>query len=80
MGVGFRCDPPPGRIFIVGPSHSFAAYAEAIDVAFARWDLLHLHSFEFADGRVIGYPGDSFGPELVWLDHAKLKAARGGQA
>ena len=65
-----------GRIFIVGPSHSFEQFAEAIDVAFARWDFSHLHSLELADGRVIGYPDDSFAPELIWLDHAKLKVAR----
>jgi hypothetical protein len=75
-GCGIVCDPPPGRIFIVGPSHSFEQFAEAIDVAFARWDFSHLHSFALADGRVIGYPDDSFSPELVWLDHAKLKVAR----
>ena len=28
------------------------------------------------DGRLIGYPDDSFAPELVWLDHAKLKVAK----
>jgi hypothetical protein len=63
-------------VFIVGPSHSFAELAEAIDVGFARWDFSHLHSFELGDGRVIGYPDDTFEPDLVWLDHAKLKVAR----
>jgi hypothetical protein len=75
-GRGETCDPSPGRIFIVGPSHSFEQFADAIDAAFARWDLSHLHNFELADGRLIGYPDDSFAPELVWLDHAKLKVAR----
>ena len=73
---GIVCDPPPGRIFIVGPSHTFEQFAEAIDAAFARWDLSHLHSFELADERLIGYPDDDFAPDLVWLDHAKLKVAR----
>jgi len=40
---------------IVGPSHTFEQFAEAIDAAFARWDLSHLHEFELTDGRRIGY-------------------------
>jgi len=75
-GGGVRCDPPPGRIFIVGPSHTFEQFANAINAAFARWDLSHLHHFELANERLIGYPDDSFGSDLVWLDHAKLKVAR----
>jgi hypothetical protein len=35
-----------------------------------------LHEFELGDGRLIGYPDDSYGPEIVWLDHAKLKVTR----
>jgi hypothetical protein len=75
-GGGIDCDPSPGRIFLVGPSHTFEQFAEAIDAAFARWDLSHLHNFELKDGRLIGYPDDSFAPELVWLDHATR--AQGG--
>jgi hypothetical protein len=75
-GGGIDCDPSPGRIFIVGPSHSFELFAEAIDAAFARWDLSHLHSFELSDGRLIGFPDDTFEPDVVWLDHAKLNVAR----
>jgi hypothetical protein len=48
----------------------------AINAAFARWDLSHLHEFELADGRRIGYPDDYYAPELEWLDHAALKVAR----
>jgi Plasmid pRiA4b ORF-3-like protein len=75
-GCDIECDPPPGRVFIVGPSHTFEQFAEAIDAAFARWDLSHLHEFELGDGRKIGYPDDEYAPELVWLDHAQLKVAR----
>ena len=35
-------------------THTFADLATAIDRAFARWDLSHLHEFRFADGRRIG--------------------------
>jgi Plasmid pRiA4b ORF-3-like protein len=75
-GGGIDCDPSPGRIFLVGPSQTFEQFAEAIDGAFARWDLSHLHEFNLKDGRVIGYPDDSYAPELEWLDHAKLKVAK----
>ena len=75
-GGGIDCDPPPGRVFIVGPGHSFEQFAEAIDAAFARWDLSHLHEFELPDGRRVGFPSDDYAPELVWEDHAALKVAR----
>jgi Plasmid pRiA4b ORF-3-like protein len=61
---------------IVGPSHTFAQLADAINAAFARWDLSHLHEFELADGRRIGFPSDDYAPDLAWEDHAKLKVAK----
>jgi hypothetical protein len=75
-GGGVRCRPSPGRIFIVGPGHTFEQFADAINAAFARWDLSHLHAFELADERMVGWPDDTFGPEMMWLDHAELKVAR----
>jgi hypothetical protein len=54
-GLGERMESPPGRIFIVGPSHTFRLLGDAINAAFARWDLSHLHEFELADGRRIGF-------------------------
>jgi hypothetical protein len=75
-GGGLELDPSPGRIFICGPSHTFGLLAEAINAAFARWDLSHLHEFELADGRLIGYPDDSFEPDLSWEDQDKLKPVR----
>lgn len=74
-GGGIGCKPSPGRIFIVGPGHTFEQFADAINAAFARWDLAHLHAFELADERLIGFPDETFAPETVWLDHAKLKVA-----
>jgi Plasmid pRiA4b ORF-3-like protein len=74
-GLGVRLDPAPGRIFIVGPGHTFEQLAEAIDAAFARWDVSHLHLFQLSDGRRIGYPDDGqLGTS--WLDHGALKVAR----
>lgn len=75
-GRGEDLDPPPGRIFICGPAHSFGQLADAINGAFGRWDLSHLHDFELADGRKIGFPSDDFAPELVWEDQSALKVAK----
>jgi hypothetical protein len=66
---------PPGRVLIVGPGHTFAQLADAINQAFARWDLSHLHEFELADGRRVGFTDDEFAPELVWEDEAALNVA-----
>jgi hypothetical protein len=74
-GGGITCEPPPGRDFVVAPAHSFTDFATAIDDAFARWDRSHLHGFELADGRHIGYPDDEFEPDVT-LDHERLKVAR----
>ncbi|PWU47182.1 hypothetical protein DLE60_19235 [Micromonospora globispora] len=41
-GRGRNWWPRPGRVFTAGPGHTFAELAEAIDVAFGRWDLAHL--------------------------------------
>jgi hypothetical protein len=73
-GGGIECEPPPGRVFLVGPQHSFGELAEAIDAAFARWDLSHLHGFELADGRRIGIPDPDY-PD-GWLDESTLKVSR----
>jgi hypothetical protein len=63
----------PGRVFAVGPSHSFGQFADAINSAFGRWDRSHLHEFELDGGRKIGYPDDEFAPEVVWEDQAQVK-------
>ena len=75
-GAGQELERTPGRIFLVGPTHTFEQLADAINLAFARWDLSHLHEFELADGRRIGYPNDEFAPEVAWEDHAALKVAQ----
>ena len=52
-GRGEELWPYPGRVFAVGPAHTFADLARAIDNAFARWDLSHLSLFTLADGRAV---------------------------
>lgn len=44
---------PPGRDLLVSTTHTFAEIATAIDRAFARWDVSHLHEFVLSDGRRI---------------------------
>jgi hypothetical protein len=68
-GVHFE---PPGRIFLVGPGHTFGALADAINLHFARWDRSHLHEFTLADGRRIGFP-DPDSPDT--LDQARIDVA-----
>lgn len=75
VGVAEREDEDPGRVFVIGPAHSFAQFADAINAAFARFDRSHLHEFELADGRKIGFPDDEFAPEVAWEDHAAVKVA-----
>lgn len=48
-GHGADLWPRPARILAAARNHSFAQLAEAIDCAFGRWDLAHLHMFTLAD-------------------------------
>jgi hypothetical protein len=52
-GRGIDLWPRPGRIFAAARSHTFAQLAGAIDIAFARWDLAHMHMFSLADATQI---------------------------
>jgi hypothetical protein len=52
-GRGVDYWPRPGRIFAAARSHSFRQLADAIDAAFARWDLAHMHMFTLADGAQV---------------------------
>ena len=65
-GRGEELWPWPGRIFAVGPSHTFMDLADAINDAFARWDRSHLSMFTLADGRVI--TDEETGAEMAWID------------
>ncbi|MCI0634711.1 MAG: plasmid pRiA4b ORF-3 family protein [Actinobacteria bacterium] len=51
-------DPPPGRDFLVSSGHSLMQFGVAIDYAFARWDLGHLHAFRMSDGLEYMLGGD----------------------
>jgi pRiA4b ORF-3-like protein len=64
-GAGVVCDPPPGRVFVVGPQDTFGHLAEAIDLAFARWDLSHAHMFVLDDGSMIASNTDDWAPEMT---------------
>jgi hypothetical protein len=52
---------PPGRVLLAHADHSFGELAEAIDGAFARWDVTPLHRFD-VEGRVL-LPGGADGEE-----------------
>jgi hypothetical protein len=50
---------------LAAPGRSLAELAEAIDVAFGRWDHAHLHEFEFADDSRFVLGGDDFDPTVA---------------
>ena len=59
----------------MGPSHTFAGLADAINAAFARWDLSHLHEFELAGGRRIGFVDPEPFGDAVIEEQAAVKVA-----
>jgi hypothetical protein len=82
-GRGEELWPYPGRIFAVGPSHTFWALARAINDGFARWDRSHLSMFTLADGRAITdketgteMTGSAGGPLRTPLDITAAKVAK----
>jgi hypothetical protein len=76
-GHGTELWPRPGRIFAAARSHTFEQLADAIDAAFARWDLAHMHMFTLADGNEITAldQWDGEAPERS-VDSAKTKLSR----
>lgn len=82
-GRGEDLWPWPGRVFAVGPSHTFMDLADAVNDGFARWDRSHLSMFTLSDGRVITdvetgaeMAGWSGGPITQPLDIESAKVAR----
>jgi hypothetical protein len=66
---------------LTGPSHTFAQLADAINVAFARWDHSHLHEFRLADGRTIGLPYEDAPEDQIDGTRTKVLATvRPGEA
>ncbi|MDP9281679.1 MAG: plasmid pRiA4b ORF-3 family protein [Chloroflexota bacterium] len=52
---------PPGRDLLISTTHTFVEIAAAIDRAFARWDVSHLHEFVLSDGkRIVAADDDGF--------------------
>ncbi|MGH8899683.1 MAG: IS1096 element passenger TnpR family protein [Egibacteraceae bacterium] len=50
---------PPGRVLLVHADHSFADLADAIDTAFARWDLTPLHEFGVEGRQLAAEPDEA---------------------
>lgn len=79
-GRGSDMWPRPGRIFAAARTHTFAQLARAIDLAFARWDLAHMHMFTLADGTeitpLVQWDGDA--PDGSVDDSLKLSCLAGG--
>lgn len=70
---------PPGRDLLVSDAHTFADLATAIDRAFARWDLTHLHEFRLSDGRTIGMiDPEGFDDDDAGVDERKITARQAG--
>jgi pRiA4b ORF-3-like protein len=68
--------PRPGRALAAARSHTFADLALAVDEAFARWDLSHLHEFRLPDGSRIGQPDEDWGEPDAVLDDRVTKLSR----
>ena len=78
-----RSWPWPGRIFAVGPSHTFNDLADAVNAAFGRWDRSHLSLFTLDDGRLVTdgetgaeQAGSIDGPIIGLVDIAVAKVAQ----
>ena len=52
-GRGETLDRAPGRVMLLPPRTTFDQLGEAIDLAFARWDLAHPRLFVLQDGAVV---------------------------
>ncbi len=82
-GRGEDLWPLPGRVLVVGPSHTFAQFADAVNTAFGRWDHAHLSLFTLADGREITdaesaaeFAASAGGRLLEPMDSARTRLAR----
>jgi hypothetical protein len=62
-GRGEELETPPGRVMLVSANHSLAELADAIDLAFARWDTSHLHMFMLPNGLALASEDDEMDAE-----------------
>ena len=67
-GGGQDLEPPPGRVFLASPDHTFDALAQTINIGFARWDHAHLYAFTLPTGETIGV-GAEDAPEDELVAH-----------
>ena len=63
-GRGEELEAPPGRVMLVSDNHSLASLAEAIDLAFGRWDMSHLHMFTLPNGMALASQDDEMDAEV----------------
>ncbi|GMU80038.1 MAG: hypothetical protein AMXMBFR46_28260 [Acidimicrobiia bacterium] len=72
--------PRPGRILTAARSHTFQQLADAINLAFGRWDFSHLSEFVVGDGTRISHADPLYdAPEdTVEIRTAKLSQLRLG--
>jgi Plasmid pRiA4b ORF-3-like protein len=75
-GRGEPLWPRPGRVFAAARTHTFAQLASAIDDAFARWDLSHLHEFTLADGTRLTTPHVDWDEDEPCLDDRRTTLGR----
>ncbi len=82
-GGGQELWPWPGRVFAVGPSHTFMDLADAVNSTFARWDPSHVSLFTLADGSIVTdeetgseMAGSIGGPVVTPLDIESAKVSR----
>jgi hypothetical protein len=62
-GRGEEFEAPPGRVMLVSANHSLAELADAIDLAFARWGISHLHIFTLPNGLALASEDDEMEAE-----------------
>ncbi len=72
--AGTPLRPAPGRILLASADHAFAELAEAVDVAFGRWDLTPLHEFGL-EGRRLTPGGEADDPDVEDSDELTLGEA-----
>ncbi len=72
--------PRPGRLFVARRTFTFRQLANGINVAFARWELAHLHRFVLEDGtEIVSREWWHDAPEAAVDDSTKLSVLELGE-